>query len=222
MISCPPQSSPGAEFDRLSADGVAPLMRARMESAGSEGAEHDPHTMLLTCADARILPNLITDSGPGELLNVRNVGNLADASVESAVSYALERLSVHTIAVCGHSGCEAMHDLLHGGVRRGDRPVARPRPRQPARLARPPSDGQGGRRGGLHRRGPTQHGQRGHAGADPATSSARRPNGWPTARSPSPGCSWTLPSARLFLVGADDFAEIDQHGSPAATFRVAR
>lgn len=34
--------------------------------------------------------------------------------MESALSYAIERLSVETIAVCGHSGCEAMHDLLHG------------------------------------------------------------------------------------------------------------
>jgi len=110
----PPHLAGGV--DRFS-NGVAPLLRGRI---GSDD-EHRPHTMLLTCADARILPNLLTDSGPGELLNVRNVGNLvpggsADASVESALSYALERLSVHTIAVCGHSGCEAMDDLLHGGA----------------------------------------------------------------------------------------------------------
>ena len=110
----PPHLAGGV--DRYS-NGVAPLLRERL---GSDD-EHSPHTMLLTCADARILPNLLTDSGPGELLNVRNVGNLvpggsADASVESALSYALERLSVHTIAVCGHSGCEAMDDLLHGGA----------------------------------------------------------------------------------------------------------
>jgi carbonic anhydrase len=110
----PPHLAGGV--DRYS-NGVAPLLRERF---GSDD-EHTPHTMLLTCADARILPNLLTDSGPGELLNVRNVGNLvpggsADASVESALSYALERLSVQTIAVCGHSGCEAMHDLLDGGA----------------------------------------------------------------------------------------------------------
>ena len=37
------------------------------------------------------------------------VGNLVggDLSVESALSYAVERLSVRTIAICGHSGCGA-------------------------------------------------------------------------------------------------------------------
>jgi carbonic anhydrase len=104
----PPAVASGV--DRFS-NGLAPLLRSRMESAD---AEHDPHTMLLTCSDARILPNLITDSAPGELLNVRNVGNLADSSVESALRYAVDRLSVRTIAVCGHSGCDAMHDLMHG------------------------------------------------------------------------------------------------------------
>lgn len=105
----PPHFAGGV--DRFS-NGLAPLLRARMESAG---AQHDPHTMLISCADARILPNLITDSAPGELLNVRNVGNLvgADLSVESALSYAVGRLSVRTIAICGHSGCDAMHDLMH-------------------------------------------------------------------------------------------------------------
>jgi carbonic anhydrase len=93
--------------DRFS-NGIAPLLRSRVESAEME---HDPHTMLLTCSDARILPNLITDSAPGELLNVRNVGNLVDGSVESALTYALERLSVRTIAICGHSGCDAAHEI---------------------------------------------------------------------------------------------------------------
>ena len=110
----PPQLASGV--DRFS-NGVAPLLRM-----GAADTDHSPHTMMLTCSDARILPNLITDSGPGEMLNVRNIGNLVptgstDASVESALDYALERLSVNTIAVCGHSGCEGMQDLLDGSGR---------------------------------------------------------------------------------------------------------
>ena len=114
----PPQFAGGV--DRFT-NGLAPLLRERLKT---EGAHHDPHTMLVTCADARILPNLITDSAPGELLNVRNVGNLvgADLSVESALSYAVDRLSVRTIAICGHSECDAMHDLAHGSA---DGPMGR-------------------------------------------------------------------------------------------------
>lgn len=94
--------------------GVAPLLHSHTDSAMHR---HDPHTMLLTCSDARILPNLITDSAPGELLNVRNVGNLVgDLSVDSALSHAVERLSVGTVVICGHSGCDAMADLWHGSA----------------------------------------------------------------------------------------------------------
>ncbi|MEW5811003.1 MAG: bifunctional SulP family inorganic anion transporter/carbonic anhydrase [Actinomycetota bacterium] len=106
----PPQLAGGIDRFR---SGIAPLVRAQM------AAEHQPHSMLLTCSDARILPNLIVDGGPGEVLNVRNIGNLVpvshgNLSVESAVEYAVGSLEVSSIAVCGHSGCEAMHDLLSG------------------------------------------------------------------------------------------------------------
>lgn len=106
----PPQLAGGVERFR---NGIAPLVRGQM------AGEHSPHMMLLSCSDARILPNLIIDGGPGDVLNVRNVGNLVPTghgslSVESALEYAVGPLAVTSIAVCGHSGCEAMHDLLSG------------------------------------------------------------------------------------------------------------
>ena len=100
----------------------AGLMRSTLREM-ADG--QSPHGLLVTCADSRVQPSVITRSGPGDLFTVQNVGNLvAGTSTRAAVQYATDVLGVPLIAVCGHSACGAMRGLLAGAARNGDGPLA--------------------------------------------------------------------------------------------------
>ena len=77
-----------------------------------------PKILFIACADSRITPSLITQTNPGDLFILRNVGNLVPAygemlgGVSSAIEYAVIGLDVSIIIICGHSDCGAMKALL--------------------------------------------------------------------------------------------------------------
>jgi len=78
-----------------------------------------PQALVISCADSRVVPELITQSGPGQIFVCRNAGNIvppfsqANGGVSSAIEYAVVALGVRDIVVCGHSDCGAMKALLH-------------------------------------------------------------------------------------------------------------
>ena len=82
-------------------------------------AGQQPHTLFIACADSRIVPELITQTNPGELFVCRNIGNTVPAygemlgGVSAVVEYACVALEVTNIIVCGHSDCGAMKALLN-------------------------------------------------------------------------------------------------------------
>lgn len=86
-----------------------------------KGLSHSqkPEVLFITCSDSRVDPNLVTQSRPGELFIVRNVGNIIppyDAikdknSVVAAIEFAVLVLKVTDIILCGHSNCGAMEAL---------------------------------------------------------------------------------------------------------------
>ena len=100
---------------------VFPKMRARFEELAK--GQH-PHTLFITCSDSRIDPNLLTQTGPGELFVVRNAGNFvprygeANGGEAATIEYALAALAdkLTDVVVCGHSHCGAMKAVVGGGA----------------------------------------------------------------------------------------------------------
>jgi carbonic anhydrase len=73
-----------------------------------------PEYLFITCADSRVVPDLILGTGPGDLFIVRNAGNVVPVSapegdgVTATIEYAVEVLKVKHAILCGHSDCGAL------------------------------------------------------------------------------------------------------------------
>ena len=82
-----------------------------------------PTTLFIGCSDSRLVPYLLTGTGPGDLFLVRNVGAFVppyDGSAgfhgtAAAIEFAVLNLQVTRIVVCGHSHCGGIR-ALYGEV----------------------------------------------------------------------------------------------------------
>src|SRR5262245_3330689 len=78
-----------------------------------------PRVLFITCADSRVVPQLITQTRPGDLFVERNPGNIVPvygrnlAGESASVEYAVDVLGVQHIVVCGHTNCGAVKGMLH-------------------------------------------------------------------------------------------------------------
>jgi carbonic anhydrase len=78
-----------------------------------------PKALFIGCADSRVVPNLITQTKPGDLFVLRNVGNFVAPyqldeefhSTAAGIEYAVTALKVSEIIICGHTKCGAIASL---------------------------------------------------------------------------------------------------------------
>lgn len=98
-------------------DDYFPGVQDRFQSLVQDG-QH-PSILFIGCSDSRLVPYLLTGAGPGELFMVRNVGAFVpphDGSAgyhgtAAAIEFAVLKLGVDRIIVCGHSHCGGIRAL---------------------------------------------------------------------------------------------------------------
>ncbi len=74
-----------------------------------------PHTIVLSCADSRVVPEHAFDAGLGELFVLRVAGNIANTSTIASIEYAVAHCGSKVIVVMGHESCGAVTAAIGGG-----------------------------------------------------------------------------------------------------------
>ena len=69
---------------------------------------HQPFATILSCADARLSPEIIFDQVMGDLFITRVAGNIATPEIIASLEYAVAALNVRLIMVVGHGACGAV------------------------------------------------------------------------------------------------------------------
>ena len=73
-----------------------------------------PHTVVITCSDSRVPPELIFNADLGELFTIRTAGNVVGDYEVGSVEYAVDHLGSQLVLVMGHSSCGAVGAAVEG------------------------------------------------------------------------------------------------------------
>jgi carbonic anhydrase len=87
-----------------------PNQSAEFRQRLTEGQK--PHTIILSCSDSRVPPELVFDQGLGQVFTIRVAGNIIDPATVASIEYAVEHLGSKLIVVMGHESCGAVKAAL--------------------------------------------------------------------------------------------------------------
>ena len=76
-----------------------------------------PFATILGCSDSRVPPELIFDTGMGELFVIRVAGNVLSAEIAASMQYAGAILQTPLFVVMGHEGCGAVQAAMDSRYR---------------------------------------------------------------------------------------------------------
>jgi carbonic anhydrase len=81
-------------------DGQSRKDRLRLKS------DQYPHSIIMSCSDSRVPPEIIFDEKLGELYVIRNAGPSVDTGSVSSIEYALSHYGPQNLVLMAHTSCE--------------------------------------------------------------------------------------------------------------------
>lgn len=80
-----------------------------------------PHSIVVSCSDSRVPPEVVFDQKLGEVFTVRTAGQSLDHNSIGSIEYAVEHLGARLVVVMGHTSCGAVKAALDtmGGASAG-------------------------------------------------------------------------------------------------------
>ncbi|NBP98533.1 MAG: carbonic anhydrase, partial [Synechococcaceae bacterium WB6_3A_227] len=83
----------------------------RAEIEATKFDQH-PHSLILSCLDSRIPPEIIFDQGIGNIFAARVAGNIEDLNVLGSMEFATQLKGTKLIVVMGHNKCGAVKGAI--------------------------------------------------------------------------------------------------------------
>lgn len=121
-FNIPNPATPKAAFNLLVAgNGRFSTNTALRPNQCPWGIGQTPYAAILSCADARVAPEILFDTGVNELFVVRVAGNTvgaptittaADSIMSQSLAFGVQTVGVRIIVVLGHTSCGAVNGSL--------------------------------------------------------------------------------------------------------------
>ncbi len=80
-----------------------------------------PNSIVLSCSDSRVPPEIVFDQKLGEMFTVRSAGETLSPEAIGSMEFAIEKLGSHLLVILGHTNCGAVRSAIDtiGGTSAG-------------------------------------------------------------------------------------------------------
>ena len=79
-------------------------------------SDQHPHSLILSCLDSRVPPEIIFDQGIGNVFVARVAGNIEDPNILGSMEFATKVKGTKLIVVMGHNYCGAVNGAVQNAV----------------------------------------------------------------------------------------------------------